>query len=77
MKNTAVLPPVQPVALLKKNQINSGSIAVSDDDYPAPETPVWEEAAGRVDTKAATVRPYRFPFFVRNHDLTLRESSIY
>lgn len=77
MKNTAVLPPVQSVALLKKSQINSGAIAVSDDDYPVPETPVWEEAASSIDTKAATVRPFRFPFFVRNHDLTLRESSIY
>lgn len=76
MKNTAALPPVQPAAPIKK-QTPAGSIAVGKDGFPLPEASLEEEVSGHVENHAATVRPFIFPFFVRNHDLTLRESSIY
>lgn len=76
MKNTAVLPPVQPAAH-SNQQFPDGTVAVGNDGFPRPGESFHEEACMPGKTQNPSVRPFKFPFFVRNHDLTLHESSIY
>lgn len=76
MKNTAVLPPVQPV--IYSNQTPAtGAVAVGNDGFPSPGESFHEDEHIQGKAGKPSVKPSRFPFFVRNHDLTLRESCIY